>query len=71
MGERVPPTLLIPKPYSGELCTKRDHVVRGGITIGCDDRKYRCDCGLVLVTGDGVSEIRFGLLPHLYPEDAE
>lgn len=49
-------------------CTKRDHVVRGGIDPPGDARKYRCECGLVLVTGTGIVEIRFGLLDRLYPE---
>lgn len=60
-----------PEPTSlaaAPTCTKRDHIVPGGgIREPLDERKYRCACGLVLVTGTGVVEIRFGLIDHLYP----
>lgn len=55
-------------------CTRREHVVSKHevgsdvLTIAEDDqRRFRCDCGLVMI-GNGHVEIRFGLLERLFPE---
>jgi len=52
-------------------CTKRYHVVPGGIREPLDTRMYRCACGLVLMSGNGTSEIRFGLMDRLYLDPQE
>jgi len=52
-------------------CTKRYHVVPGGIREPLDTRMYRCACGLVLMSGIGTTEIRFGLVDRLYPDTKE
>ena len=58
----------VPTPYTGSICTRRDHARRGDIPEK-DTRRHRCDCGLVMI-GSGHVEIRFGLLPELYPDEA-
>lgn len=67
-----------PPPFDGGTCTRREHVVskyhdgRDEVrTIAeDDDRRHRCDCGLVML-GNGHVEIRYGLLPHLFPEASD
>lgn len=62
-----PPSLIADvRPYDGGLCTKRDHVVRGGRRPR-PDLLHACDCRCVLV-GDDRVEIRFGLLPGRFPD---
>lgn len=64
-------------PFDHKSCTYREHVVskygderEDVLTIAEDDpRRFRCDCGLLMI-GNGHVEIRFGLLPHLFPDDS-
>lgn len=56
-----------PPPYDGHACTKRDHVVSGVKIDPSDERLWKCDCGCTMI-GNARVEIRFGLLPHRFPE---
>jgi hypothetical protein len=54
-------------PYDGDACTRRNHVVPGTKIDPSDTRLFACDCRCAMI-GNGFVEIRFGLLPHRFPE---
>ena len=65
-GKRTTRPGLPPSRYEGKFCTERDHAVRAKVEPG-DDRLYRCDCGCVLVSGNGKVTIRPEVLQHRFP----